>query len=304
MPHLLHAGVLSPFSVQDMAGESAPPPCQIQLHGFLAFGSAFHASALAKKKSLSMSSWLGLVPFTVNRAETYGEFFIPTVFSGLDDCGVVKCFCVWAWLWTFCDIGEAGLLKLFWATRRRSSSEIPGTSTRISSKSKGLNHSKVGRSECFLILFAIPSLGSLAIQQSLPHLAPALPGFFSNMKNWGQETWIVASCCISTERCTVRYRRILPMPARCHRQCQVRRVHGMSLCSWFITCHKLIIKCQIFSDGLLFNLVCFTLSEAPFQVKFWDLNSVILARQDLKTWYAVRLAHFGSLPREQSWKVS
>lgn len=49
---------------------------------------------------------------------------------------------------------------------------------------------------------------------------------FSNMKNWGQETWIVvASCCISTERCTVRYRRILPMPARCHRQCQVPRVH-------------------------------------------------------------------------------
>lgn len=40
-------------------------------------------------------------------------------------------------------------------------------------------------------------------------------------------------------------------------------------------------------------LVYFTLSEAPFQVKFWDLNSVILARQDLKTWYDVwlTLAH-------------
>ncbi len=38
-------------------------------------------------------------------------------------------------------------------------------------------------------------------------------------------------------------------------------------------------------------LVYFTSSEAPFQVKFWDLNSVILARQDLKTWHAVRLAH-------------
>ncbi len=112
------------------------------------------------------------VPFAVNCAETYREFFIPTIFSGLDHFVVVKC--LWAWLLTFCDIGEAGLLKLFWATRRRSSAEIPGTSTQISSKSKGLSHkktelrdhSKVVRSERVLILFAIPSLGSLQFNKA------------------------------------------------------------------------------------------------------------------------------------------
>lgn len=89
MPQLLHAGVLSPFSVQDMAGESAPRLARFSCMDFSRLEAPSMPLRLPKKNRC-------LVPFTVNRAETYGEFFIPTLFSGLDDCGVVKCFCVWA----------------------------------------------------------------------------------------------------------------------------------------------------------------------------------------------------------------